>query len=51
MWCRPVAISLLLAVFACKAGGTYAPSDRQPGNADRGETNGRMFDFVSSKPG
>ena len=50
MWCRPVAISLLLAVFACKAGGNYASSDRQPGNADRGETNGRMFDFVSNKP-
>jgi hypothetical protein len=31
-------------------GGSYARSGRRSGNADRGETNGRRFDFVSNKP-
>ncbi len=36
---------------ACpKAGGSYAQSDRSAGDVDRGETQGRMFDFVSNKP-
>jgi len=36
---------------ACpKAGGSYAQSDRSAGDIDRGETQGRMFDFVSNKP-
>jgi hypothetical protein len=45
---------LLLAfacVFAaCSAGGNYVQGDRQISNVDRGETNGRRFDFVSNKP-
>lgn len=33
-----------------KAGGEYVQSDRRAGDVDRGETNGRRFDFVSNKP-
>ena len=35
---------------ACSAGGKYVQGDRQGGDVDRGETNGRRFDFVSNKP-
>jgi len=45
---RVLAISLLIFT-ACHAGGDYVPSARQAG-ADRGEVNGRRFDFVSFKP-
>jgi hypothetical protein len=44
----------LIAVFvaACHPGGEYAGSGNSivQGNVDKGETNGRMFDFVSDKP-
>lgn len=40
----------LLLLFACHPGGEYANSSFVAGTADRGETNGRMFDFVSDKP-
>ncbi|MBA3451557.1 MAG: hypothetical protein H0T42_00505 [Deltaproteobacteria bacterium] len=41
----------LVALSACpKAGGSYAQGDRSAGDIDRGETQGRMFDFVSNKP-
>jgi hypothetical protein len=40
---------LCLAIAACHPGGEYAGAARR-GGADRGETNGRMFDFVSNKP-
>lgn len=46
----------LLLVFACilggcpSAGGNYVQGERQGGEVDRGETNGRRFDFVSNKP-
>ena len=43
---------LLVAAFmmaGCKPGGKYVDSPRQ-GGADRGEVNGRSFDFVSTKP-
>jgi hypothetical protein len=43
-------ISIVLCLAACSPGGEYVQSDRQPGDVDRGETNGRMFDFVSNKP-
>jgi hypothetical protein len=33
-----------------KAGGEYVQGDRRGGDVDRGETNGRRFDFVSNKP-
>ncbi|HEU4730740.1 MAG TPA: hypothetical protein VFT22_22750 [Kofleriaceae bacterium] len=36
--------------LACQAGGKYVQGDRRGGEADRGETNGRRFDFVSNKP-
>jgi len=45
---------VLIAVFlaACHPGGEYAGAGNSivGPNADRGETNGRMFDFVSDKP-
>lgn len=44
-----IAISVL-GLGACKTGGEYAQGAREPGDVDRGETNGRMFDFVSYKP-
>jgi hypothetical protein len=34
----------------CEGGGTYAQNGRQGRDVDRGETNGRRFDFVSNKP-
>lgn len=43
-------LALGLAVTGCKTGGDYVQSDRQAGDVDTGETNGRMFDFVSNKP-
>jgi len=50
------AVRYLLLAFACllaacpAAGGSYVQNGRQEGDADRGETNGRRFDFVSNKP-
>lgn len=42
---------LVLALAGCpKAGGQYLQNDREAGDVDTGETNGRMFDFVSNKP-
>jgi hypothetical protein len=53
----PVFIAILsvgvlgLVLWACSAaGGSYERSNRRGGNVDRGETNGRRFDFVSNKP-
>ena len=40
----------IVASGACHPGGSYAPTGRAGGDVDRGETNGRMFDFVSNKP-
>ncbi|TMQ13699.1 MAG: hypothetical protein E6J90_16815 [Deltaproteobacteria bacterium] len=49
MRCLVLAFACLLA--ACpRAGGTYVQGERQAGEVDRGETNGRRFDFVSNKP-
>lgn len=45
-----VALVLGLSVAGCKTGGQYAQNDREAGDVDTGETNGRMFDFVSNKP-
>ena len=54
------AVRCLFLVFACvlaaclaacpRAGGDYVQGDRRGGDVDRGETNGRRFDFVSNKP-
>jgi hypothetical protein len=50
------AVRCLLLAFACllgacpSAGGTYVQNGREEGQVDRGETNGRRFDFVSNKP-
>jgi hypothetical protein len=46
-----VAVSALGALAtACPHGGEYMQADRSAANIDRGETNGRRFDFVSNKP-
>jgi hypothetical protein len=46
-----LALVTALAVVACSTGGTYARgSDRGADEDRRGETNGRMFDFVSNMP-
>jgi hypothetical protein len=52
---RCLALAFLCALglgTACggATGGTYVQSGRQGGDVDRGETNGRRFDFVSNKP-
>ena len=44
-----ISVSLLLITAAGHTGGEYVQSARQAG-ADRGEVNGRRFDFVSFKP-
>jgi hypothetical protein len=51
------AVRCLLVVLAClssacpgAAGGTYVQGERRAGDVDRGEANGRRFDFVSNKP-
>ncbi len=51
----PFDVIRLVLVFAigltgCKTGGAYAQTDRESSDIDTGETNGRMFDFVSNKP-
>ncbi len=43
-------VVFVLAISGCKTGGAYAQNDREAGDVDPGETNGRMFDFVSNKP-
>lgn len=43
-------IVLLVALAACNPGGEYVQRGREGGTVDRGETNGRMLDFVSNKP-
>jgi hypothetical protein len=45
-----LAVSLVIALAACKAGGSYEQTTMSGGEADRGEVNGRMFDLVSNKP-
>ena len=45
-----IGIAIVLLAGACKTGGEYAQNSREAGDVDRGETNGRMFDFVSYKP-
>ena len=45
------AIAFAIAAGACHPGGEYQGSSMLGGgDVDRGETNGRMFDFVSDKP-
>jgi hypothetical protein len=50
------AVRCLLLVFTCllaacpRAGGDYVQGERHGGDVDRGETNGRRFDFVSNMP-
>jgi hypothetical protein len=46
-----VRLLALLAWAACSTGGQYVKHSEQGGaELDRGETNGRMFDFVSNMP-
>jgi hypothetical protein len=44
------AVLVAACVAACSQGGSYVKTDREEGMVDRGETNGRMFDFVSNMP-
>lgn len=41
---------LALCLVACKASGEYVQGERRGGELDRGQTNGRRFDFVSNMP-
>jgi hypothetical protein len=54
MLVRQVACALVILAVGfhpgCKPGGSYRGSERAGGEVDRGETNGRMFDFVSNLP-
>lgn len=45
-------IALCIALAACSTGGQYVQGERYGGDEDerRGETNGRMFDFISNMP-
>jgi len=45
---RQLLLIMILAGSAC--GGSYAQNSREAEGADRGETNGRSFEFVSNKP-
>jgi hypothetical protein len=46
-----VLVALLVGcITGCNTGGTYAKGGGFSGDVDRGETNGRQFDFVSNKP-
>jgi hypothetical protein len=47
---RQVFLAIVLSVCACKVGGEYAQNTRTTADVDRGETNGRSFEFVSNKP-
>lgn len=44
------ALVLIALLAACHPGGSYAKGNGFGGDVDRGETNGRQFDFVSNKP-
>jgi len=48
--CLLVAIACVLTACPGGVGGTYVQGARRGGDVDRGETNGRRFDFVSNKP-
>ncbi|MBL9013554.1 MAG: hypothetical protein JNL83_05240 [Myxococcales bacterium] len=50
MRCSLLALAVALALAGCKTGGEYVQGDRGASDIDTGETNGRMFDFVSNKP-
>jgi hypothetical protein len=43
-------IVCLVLLTSCKVGGEYAENTRNAGDVDRGEVNGRSFEFVSNKP-
>ena len=45
---RQLLLMMIVTLAAC--GGSYAQNTRATEGADRGETNGRSFEFVSNKP-
>ena len=49
---RRAVLAILISALAtgCHPGGEYVPLDRSSEGIDKGDTNGRTFDFVSSKP-
>ncbi len=46
---RVLLAAAVLAISACHPGGEYARGNTMTADLDRGETNGRMFDFVSNR--
>jgi hypothetical protein len=47
---RQLLLVMIVGFLACACGGSYAQNTREAEGADRGETNGRSFEFVSNKP-
>jgi len=48
---RVLGLCIALVIASCSSGGEYVKGGRTSGgDVDRGETNGRMFDFVSNMP-
>lgn len=45
-----VLIAILLVAACGGTGGKYASSDREAGDVDRGEVNGRSFEMISNLP-
>src|SRR5688572_11382847 len=45
-----VCAAISAVIFGACAGGSYAQGGRRGSEVNRGETNGRRFDFVSNKP-
>lgn len=45
-----VTLAIGTSLVACSPGGQYGTGARTGGNVDRGETNGRQFDFISNMP-
>jgi hypothetical protein len=46
---RSVVVLVVAGLAACNPGGEYAGGSVMARDPDRGETNGRMFDFVSNR--
>lgn len=49
MGVRVLSVVAVFAIAACHPGGEYATGNTMTADLDRGETNGRMFDFISNR--
>ena len=47
---RQVLVACVVMISSCHPGGEYAQNTREAADVDRGEVNGRSFEFVSNKP-